>query len=366
MDNMTAAFCGGTALWDKDLLLNNTFPEFTECFRFSILTSLPCGWLWLVTPVHVHYVMRHRLRMRVPSSLLNITKTIVCLLLAMLSVAEGVLAARNTQTARAPPALYVSFVVRSVTFTLAAVLTKVSRCALIASPCVLFIFWFLTLVTSIVPVYHSVMTERDELPDFVVLCAMFSLVVLQFFLSCWAEAVGSSTLDTTKGIVKECHGKKKVANPEVLASFPSKITFFWMNSLIYLGFKRALEPSDMWDLPPKYQSRNAIVKFQELFEKSCKIIFHERYIFSYMKTASDLEINQNEDKLQNGNKMDAKSMMMTKLPVHEGSLRTSPSEKKTVPVFICLVKSFYFELFCSNLIRLFGDCLQFAFPALLG
>lgn len=88
--------------------------------------------------------------------------------------------------------------------------------------------------------------------------------------------------------------------------------------------------------------------------------------FFNRKTASVLEINQNEDKLENGNKMDAMSMMMTKLPVHEGSPRTSPSEKKTVPVFICLVKSFYFELFCSNLIRLFGDCLQFAFPALLG
>lgn len=42
---------------------------------------------------------------------------------------------------------------------LAAVLTSISRKARIASPCVLFFFWTLSLLVNVVPVYHAVVSE---------------------------------------------------------------------------------------------------------------------------------------------------------------------------------------------------------------
>ncbi|XP_070202775.1 multidrug resistance-associated protein 1-like [Littorina saxatilis] len=45
--------------------------------------------------------------------------------------------------------------------------------------------------------------------------------------------------------------------------------------------------------------------------------------------------------------------------------RTKPQPKKPLSLFRCLVKAFYFELLVSSLIRVVGDCVQFANPALL-
>ena len=69
-------------------------------------------------------------------------------------------------------------------------------------------------------------------------------------------------------------------------------------------------------------------------------------------------------------------MQSEKTPVHHdssenwrGSQTDSTCRKeqarKDVPLFTCLVRAFYFELLTSNLIRLVGDCVQFANPMLL-
>ncbi|XP_025100798.1 multidrug resistance-associated protein 1-like [Pomacea canaliculata] len=229
MDNSTTGFCGGSPLWDEELLINNTFPEFTECFRSAVLSHVPSLWLWLVTPVHVRYVIRHRTEVTTAPCTLHIAKLAVCVLLTALSVTEGVLRVQDSHPALISAAFYLEVIIRSVTFLLAAVLTSISRKARIASPCVLFFFWTLSLLVNVVPVYHAVVSETTPSLDghMIVLCILLGMLVVQFFLNCWAEPLYTDEL-----------AEKQKTSPEVYVSFLNKITFHWMTSFILVAYRR--------------------------------------------------------------------------------------------------------------------------------
>ncbi|GFS03501.1 canalicular multispecific organic anion transporter 2, partial [Elysia marginata] len=114
----------------------------------------------------------------------------ICLLLTILTVLQAFIIAQDP-THSAPPsnAFYVSSALSATTYLLAAYLTRRSRRAGIASPCILFIYWLLSVVCHAVPVYHYILLGfyHKEKIEFDLLSVAYGFTVLQFLLHFFSE-----------------------------------------------------------------------------------------------------------------------------------------------------------------------------------
>ena len=61
---------------NSSLLLDNSWPQFTECFQNSLLVWVPCGWLWLTLPVYLYYLCSQPLGFAIPVNLHNSLKSV--------------------------------------------------------------------------------------------------------------------------------------------------------------------------------------------------------------------------------------------------------------------------------------------------
>lgn len=367
-------FCR-TRLWDGGLLTNNSYPQFTECFQQTVLVYVPCGWLWLTSVVHVGYVrsllqQRRQDRVPVPESVVSILKMVVCPLLAAFVVAECITRIQGGRADGAPEALsqFLAAPLWALTFLYAAILTWISRKVLIVSPCVLFIFWILSLVSSVVGLYTAVYEEAmaERVSVLALRCVICASVCAQLALNCWAEP----SLQEHRGQTSD-----RDLCPEVYATFPSKVVFHWINSLIYKGFKKSLSLTDVWDLPPQYKGSAIISTFQDTFNQYIKTD-RERAAAPGKKspgtrTAERRQESHDVQSLEEGIDLVSFSAspdcMQPNGTTHNGSSdpHTVSESTLTVPLFRSLFRTFFFELLSSNLIRLFGDCIQFLNPILL-
>ncbi|CAG2204025.1 ABCC1 [Mytilus edulis] len=212
-------FCGGT-LWDETRLLNGSYPEFTDCFQQTLLVWVPCGFLWLSAPFYLYHLLNVDGVTR-PHSFLSVAKTFVSGVLFFLSIVELLRDANNKDDEEAIKrtynSLFVAHSLKSATYLLTVVLIYLERIRGFITSGVLFIFWFLTLVVSIIPFYTLI--EQD----------------------------------------KQCL--------EVESSFLSRLTFWWMTGLIIIGYKKPLEEADISELHPRDKSDVVIPTFDEAWKK---------------------------------------------------------------------------------------------------
>ena len=62
-------------LQDADRLLNNSYPEFTDCFQNTLLVWVPCGLVWLILPLYLRFLLT-REDAPLPLSFRNVAKTV--------------------------------------------------------------------------------------------------------------------------------------------------------------------------------------------------------------------------------------------------------------------------------------------------
>ncbi|XP_071175209.1 multidrug resistance-associated protein 1-like isoform X4 [Mytilus edulis] len=254
-------FCGGT-LWDETRLLNGSYPEFTDCFQQTLLVWVPCGFLWLSAPFYLYHLLNVDGVTR-PHSFLSVAKTFVSGVLFFLSIIELLRDANNKDdeeaNKRTHNSLFVAHSLKAATYLLTVVLIYLERIRGFVTSGVLFIFWFLTLVVSIIPFYTLI--EQDvyhkDFFRFSIFYVYFFLILVQFVLHCFAEKItrrGYYELNT-----KQCL--------EVESSFLSRLTFWWMTGLIIIGYKKPLEEADISELHPRDKSDVVIPTFDEAWKK---------------------------------------------------------------------------------------------------
>ncbi|XP_071175210.1 multidrug resistance-associated protein 1-like isoform X1 [Mytilus edulis] len=254
-------FCGGT-LWDETRLLNGSYPEFTDCFQQTLLVWVPCGFLWLSAPFYLYHLLNIDGVTR-PHSFLSVAKTFVSGVLFFLSIIELLRDANNKDdeeaNKRTHNSLFVAHSLKAATYLLTVVLIYLERIRGFVTSGVLFIFWFLTLVVSIIPFYTLI--EQDvyhkDFFRFSIFYVYFFLILVQFVLHCFAEKItrrGYYELNT-----KQCL--------EVESSFLSRLTFWWMTGLIIIGYKKPLEEADISELHPRDKSDVVIPTFDEAWKK---------------------------------------------------------------------------------------------------
>ncbi|XP_046557639.1 multidrug resistance-associated protein 1-like isoform X2 [Haliotis rubra] len=128
------------------------------------------------------------------------------------------------------------------------------------SPCLLFLFWFLWLLCDIVPFYSRAM-QWNERPtsDLALFYVQYALILVEFFLLWFPD---NDQIILTTGV-----DEKRLPCPETTSSFPEKVTFGWMQSIIWTGWRRPLMEEDLWDLPPHIKCKQVVPRFFKNLEK---------------------------------------------------------------------------------------------------
>ncbi|XP_071113608.1 multidrug resistance-associated protein 1-like [Haliotis cracherodii] len=341
-----ASLCNGTPVWDTNLTWYNTWPQFTDCFQSTVLVWVPCGWLWLTSPFYLYYLLNVT-----PTSLSSYwkyyMKMMVCGLLVLVSALE-IIRASSEEHAGNFSANYIAPILKTITFVYVMVLLFLERRKGLTTSGVIFIFCVLLTVAAVVPFYTNIIQEEYDVDmfKFCMFYVYFALVIVELILSCFAE---SSLQD-------------KRASPEVSASFLSRITFWWANSLILRGYKKVLTENDVDDLHPRDLSANNVPRFLSAWEKEVSrdhiSLAHVEHDVAYSKSNGVSVEDCNE-----------RTPLISRSTSNK-DIKDPPSTDKKLRGKISLMKVLWkalgFEFLQSQIWKLFYDLLYITNPLLLG
>ncbi|XP_061183962.1 multidrug resistance-associated protein 1-like isoform X1 [Saccostrea echinata] len=252
-------FCNGT-IWDENLLLNNSYPHFTDCFQNTLLIWVPCGFLWITLPFYLPALLSSREDVTpMPLTWLNVSKSFLSLILAFLSVVDLIKATSDNESNHVPTAVFVALGIEFASYMLSAVLIQMERAQGYITSGVLFVFFLLSTVAGIVPFYTYIEEKvyNTDLEKFVLFYISWGLLFLQLVFHCIAEKV------SRRGYYEL--GRNPC--PEIKASILSRLTYWWINSLVVTAYKKDLTEDDLFDLNPRDASDRVVPQFAEQWEK---------------------------------------------------------------------------------------------------
>ncbi|KAF7272715.1 hypothetical protein GWI33_014527 [Rhynchophorus ferrugineus] len=324
-------FCG-SKFWDYNLTWNSSDPDFTPCFEKTALVWLPCVFLWLFAPLEVYYMKSSRNK-DIPWNWKNVAKVFITGFICIISLSDFL--SNINEDVISKVAVYMPFC-KLITFTLAGVLAYYNKNHGVQSSGLLFIFWFLMALFGIPQFRTEIKTNGDNGPDneylYISYMIYYPLTIAMFLLNCFAE--GRPRIYP--------YGESKKQSPLPSASFLSKITYCYMDKMMYKGFRRPLEEKDMWDLKPEDRAGELVPIF-------------EREFFRRM------ERNNRKHQEQNG---------VTKVSFKSGhgsvDLGKQSKDRKETSIIPAMWSCFHKPFMMGVMLKLITDLSQFINPQILG
>ncbi|CAG5119030.1 unnamed protein product [Candidula unifasciata] len=342
-------FCD-TPFWDLNLTWYGSWPQFTDCFRKTVLVWVPCGWLWLSAPFYTWYITGLPTTVSGRTfSWLVLLRLILLLLLVVLSVVDFINVAGHTyhDVHSLLKADVFAPLVMILTLLLAIAFTVAERRKRFVTSGVLFIFWLLITISCVITFYTYLELEvyHSDVFTFSTFSFQFLFCLLEFLLQFKAETPILS------------HSTPKKPSPEIGASFPSRLTFWWLNNLMSQGYKQPLTEENMPDLHPRDKSETVVPRFLHRWTAA---------VSSWKRNAVDRPMPQR--------RADTPAEDNERIPLLHNHRQKSQDqeqqalEKKPVGPSLnwVLVRTFWKELLLSQIWKLFADILTFCCPLILG
>ncbi|CAO1343275.1 unnamed protein product [Diamesa hyperborea] len=295
----TGGFCGGP-FWDAELAWADTNPDFTFCFKQSVLVWIPCGFLWMFSLIDVFQMKKSRYS-DIPWGFLNIIKSMFLLLLICVSFTDLAMLLDVQTEEKIFDVQFVSVGIKIATFILAALLQLLHKMRGKRSSGLLFCFWLLLTIFAI-PQLRTEIKRFEGLESsqniswdetqFIVYVVYFSCITIMLLLNCFADKAPRNTTYT----------KYTNPSPEMSASFLSKIFFQWYDVTTWRGWKRPLQEADIYDLNPDDASCELVPPFDKYFQESLE---KGRKKQLNQKTTKKGESTLDSSKLTNGSVLPA-------------------------------------------------------------
>ncbi|XP_041671461.1 ATP-binding cassette sub-family C member 3 isoform X1 [Cheilinus undulatus] len=334
--------------WVANQTLHTDLPDLPECFQLSVLSWLPCIYLWVVSPFYLFYLKRNN-KGYIMMSIKNRVKTVFGLFLWIVCWTDLFYTMHEKQQ---PPIYYITPLVLGMTMLLATFLIQFERLRGVQSSGVLFIFWFLSVLCAVVPLRSKILqiinqsgvTDKLRLTTF---CFYFILVLLELILSCFNERPPLFSNVVTDP--NPC--------PEATAGFLSTITFWWFTSMAIKGYKMPLEAKDLWSLNKRDSSKVMVPRLLKEWDKE-------------QAKAKRLSSDQNKSSQASYSKPPPSTTN------HVGGSETSPEEvevllsnQKAAPhqpsFLLCLIKAFGPYFLIGSAFKCLQDVITFVNPQLL-
>nr|XP_015857887.1 multidrug resistance-associated protein 1 isoform X3 [Peromyscus maniculatus bairdii] len=261
------SFCsadGSDPLWDWNVTWQTSSPDFTKCFQNTVLTWVPCFYLWSCFPLYFLYLSRHD-RGYIQMTNLNKAKTALGFLLWIICWADLFYSFwERHQGVFLAPVLLVSPTLLGITMLLATFLIQLERRKGVQSSGIMLIFWLVALLCAIAILRSKVISalKKDAQVDVfrdTTFYVYFTLVLVQLVLSCFSDS--SPLFSETVHDLNPC--------PESSASFLSRITFWWITGMMVQGYRQPLESSDLWSLNKEDTSEEVVPVLVNNWKKEC-------------------------------------------------------------------------------------------------
>lgn len=177
-------------------------------------------------------------------------------------------------------------ITRIMSYVLTIVLVMIHRKKNIHTSGVLFFYWFVLIVTGLIPLQSTIRVLKtlkvnsnglmetpswDKMRKLSVLVE-FTLHILMFLLNC----VSDGSLEKSN---------KNNVSPEQGASFLSKITFHWFDFFMWRGFRGPIGPHSVWELNEEDQTAILTEKFDECWNQYLE---REKWSVNFKKKGSEL------------------------------------------------------------------------------
>nr|XP_043873402.1 multidrug resistance-associated protein 1 isoform X1 [Solea senegalensis] len=340
-------FCsvdGSDPFWDWNHTWYTANPDLTQCFQNTVLVWLPCLYLWICAPIYLIY-LRSNDRGYICMSVLNKAKTAVGFLLWMICWSDVFYSFWERSYGSSVPALVyiVSPTLLGLTMLLTTLLIQYERMKGVQSSGVLLIFWLLALLCATVTFRSKILQALNKSPvclwTYTTFYSYYALLLVALILSCFTDQP-PLFLQAVKDS-NPC--------PEAGASFLSRITFWWITSMIVTGYRRPLEEKDLWSLNMDDCSHRVVPQLVHRWNSECQKVkrTEQRTLYSPRPLP----------------RTDSKESR----PLEESEILILNPEKKTKESSLfralCLTFGPYFLISC--LYKIIQDILMFVGPEIL-
>lgn len=252
-------FWNVTSAWESDL------PDVGLCLERTVLIWIPSIFLWALSPFHIS-LLRRRGHLNMPWTKLFFVKTTVSVLLIAAGVIELAWAFKlSIQGMSLPVNEYLAPVMLLLTYSLHFLLVAMAHRHGERSSPLIYVFWLLMVLCGAPQVFTTIQYTIDQDDRLHLLMAVTFLIeysgaVVLFVANCFA--------DQRPGFAN--FSKSKNPMPSKSASFISKVTFHWVNNVIWKGCRSTLSSDDIWDLPSMLSSVHLDQKWDEAWERETK------------------------------------------------------------------------------------------------
>ncbi|XP_071454824.1 multidrug resistance-associated protein 1 isoform X2 [Hetaerina americana] len=254
----------GSPFWDLNVTWYTDYPEFTPCFKKTLLVWIPCIFLWVFSPLEFYYILKSKNK-NIPWTILNLSKFFIKAVLITVTIVDWSHSINASSSIEVYPVDYLAPVLRMISFAYAGVLLLFNLKKGLRSSGLLFLFWLLFCLCEAVQYRTQIMDATyDESYassfSFVLFMIYYPLLVAMLFLNCFADAPPNFLH----------YPPEKNPCPEKAASFLSRILFSWYDSLSWKGFRKPLETNDLWSMNAEDMAKEVVPHFLKHWESSLK------------------------------------------------------------------------------------------------
>ena len=331
--------------------------DFTLCFQDTVFLSLPCCLFVLAFLFQILYY--RKTSFRIGLNYRNVSKFVLVCLLAAVSFAELVysIVLLVLQPNSVAPFQISSPVIASVSFLFCLSLIYYHRIRGIYTAGVFHALWITLLVYDVIRIRtYSLEVEEGaktagSISDYFYLSiACVNLVVrsILLVLTMFPDSIPESWF---KGIDRPI--------PEERATFLSQITWWWMNGLIWRGYRRALDRTDLWSLPRTEMTATCASAFRNIWERE--------YQSRLKKLANTPNASGDEDVLLRTMKVTEKSPLIQSVPAATPPPQQNTTDKNPLHINCVwiMVRAYWLPFLISAVLRLCNDTLLFVSPQIL-
>ncbi|OWF55505.1 multidrug resistance-associated protein 1-like [Mizuhopecten yessoensis] len=254
--------CGDSPFWTPDVLSSEA-PKFTACFQTTILQWIPFIWICLALPVYVVVIFRRPPEVRLPLTSFSIAKSVLCLALVILTIAQALSVNRNgpgcEQRNVTSTSYYLGYGLTSVSLVIVGVFIQLVRRWGVISSAVIYAYWILLLVCSIIPLQSTLSYELFCSNSNVVYHIFyFVMILVQTILHSFADKRSSRDYENQQ----RC--------PDVDVSSLSNLVYAWMTPTVIKAYKKKIAIYDLWTQSERLKCNNTVSELQLTWNKELR------------------------------------------------------------------------------------------------
>lgn len=293
------------------------------------------AWIWIITPFYIYYLLRQKTKPNRMSWNL-VTKTLllfvnVILLIVQLAMKLKLQNILNEEVLEA--------FLQIGTLILVGVFLYLERWKGFVSSGVLFVYWGVSIVSTSMSMYNKVLHHMysHEKVSFVIFCTAYAIHWFQWTISGFAEISTRST--------------EKEKNPYSTSSFPGRLLFSWVFSLILRGYRKPITKEDTFPLESKDKADHLFSNFKRNWEKSDRNV-------------KELCMERRKVNLESTSENDAGESLVAK-ETKEDNASDYHDNTNRHSLLLTLLNMFGWEFLLLHLLTIFNSVCKMASPQLL-